>query len=306
MPTEHLDPAQRRTPTLVSVIMPVRNGGDYLSEQLAALARQSYSGPWELVACDDGSTDDSRTLLEQAAERHDWAATIVAGAGEGPGPARNRAIRASSGDLLCLCDADDLVDDEWLSALVDAAGDHDMVAGRLDRNSLNPAVIRQSRSGLRRPVGPVFAASCNLAIWRDSFDDLGAFDPLLRVGEDTELSIRAHLRGLRVGYTCDAVVAYRYRSGLRDLFWQQRRSGRYGRLLRRRYGDRASGLFPPRAHPLRMALWLAPRVPYLVTARRRLWIARLGVMFGDIEGRLASVPPPRPYGACQPVGSPPD
>jgi glycosyltransferase involved in cell wall biosynthesis len=49
-------------PTLVTVVLPVRNGERHLGRQLAALAEQSYPDPWELLVVDNGSTDRSREL----------------------------------------------------------------------------------------------------------------------------------------------------------------------------------------------------------------------------------------------------
>ena len=42
-------------PIDVSVVMPVRNGMPYLAQQLAALARQTYRGRWEVLISDNGT-----------------------------------------------------------------------------------------------------------------------------------------------------------------------------------------------------------------------------------------------------------
>ena len=72
---------------------------------------------------------------------------------------------------------------------------------------------------------PVVAAALrgrarNFAIWADVLRDLGGWSSEYEAGgEDTELSWRAQLAGYRLGFAPDAVVYYRYRSGL----WQTAR-----------------------------------------------------------------------------------
>ena len=47
---------------VVSVVLCVRNGAGTLTRQLAALTRQDFGAPWEVVLVDNGSTDGTRAL----------------------------------------------------------------------------------------------------------------------------------------------------------------------------------------------------------------------------------------------------
>ena len=65
-------PARSGTQTLpahISVVLPILNGEAHLEEQLAALAAQTYAGPWELVAVDNGCTDRSMAIVESWRDR---------------------------------------------------------------------------------------------------------------------------------------------------------------------------------------------------------------------------------------------
>ena len=53
-----------RSPALVSVVVPVRNGGRWIGAQLGALAEQEYVGAWEVVVVDGG-----KSALAQVAGR---------------------------------------------------------------------------------------------------------------------------------------------------------------------------------------------------------------------------------------------
>ena len=59
----------RSSPRSVSVVMPTRNVAETVGGQLAALAAQTYTGDWELVVADNGSTDDTAPVLHRWADR---------------------------------------------------------------------------------------------------------------------------------------------------------------------------------------------------------------------------------------------
>lgn len=271
---------------LVSVILPVRNEARHLPEQLQALSLQSYGDAWQLVVADDGSTDDSLHLIESAARQHGWDLTVLDGPQAGPGPARNAAVARSDGDLLCLCDADDVVSQEWLAALVEASKSADLVVGALDRTTLNDRASVLSRGGAgSTDRTPTFASSCNMAIWRRAFDQLEGFDARYRQGEDVDLSWRAIDAGLRLAHAPDAVVAYRYRSDLRRSFRQAIRMGFASEQLHRAHPTRTGRLSAVEA--VSKVGWLALRAPYVaLPSRRLLWFVQLGGLAGRIAFHL--------------------
>lgn len=102
----------------ISVALCTYNGSRFLEEQLESLAHQSLV-PYELVVCDDGSTDDSLEKVHAFAGRARFRVTVF-GSTERLGPAANfdRAIRSCGGDLIALCDQDDV----WDSAKLETAG----------------------------------------------------------------------------------------------------------------------------------------------------------------------------------------
>lgn len=94
----------------LSVALCTYNGAQYLPEQLDSIARQTRP-PDELVVIDDVSSDATLAILHDFAARVPFAVCIE----QNPhniGSTRNfeRAIRACSGDLIALCDQDDV----WL------------------------------------------------------------------------------------------------------------------------------------------------------------------------------------------------
>jgi glycosyltransferase involved in cell wall biosynthesis len=90
----------------VSVIVPVYNAARYLESALASVQAQTFSD-FEIVVVDDGSTDNSKALLEKLAAR-DPRIRIVSRPNTGIVGALNDALAASRGEFIARMDADDL------------------------------------------------------------------------------------------------------------------------------------------------------------------------------------------------------
>jgi cellulose synthase/poly-beta-1,6-N-acetylglucosamine synthase-like glycosyltransferase len=98
---------------VISVIVPVLNGMPWLAEQLRALVGQECSEPWEVVVADNGSTDETKSVVQEWAARIDKIRLVDASTVRGPGAARNAGARAARGELLAFCDADNVVQPGW-------------------------------------------------------------------------------------------------------------------------------------------------------------------------------------------------
>ncbi len=90
----------------VSVVIPNHNYGRYIIEAIKSALGQSLA-PLEVIVVDNGSTDDSRSILEEF--KHPKVCVIFQ-ENQGQSGARNTAIRAVQGELVAFLDADDV----WL------------------------------------------------------------------------------------------------------------------------------------------------------------------------------------------------
>lgn len=106
---------------LVSVLVSSYQYGEYLGAAIDSVLAQTYPH-LEVVVCDDGSTDDSRAVLERYAQKDPRVVAIVKENG-GQASALNAAFAASRGDVVCFLDADDELHDRRLELLVDALRD---------------------------------------------------------------------------------------------------------------------------------------------------------------------------------------
>jgi glycosyltransferase involved in cell wall biosynthesis len=236
------------TPRL-SVVVACRDAQDVLGVQLAALARQQCPVPWELLICDNGSTDGTVPLALSWADRLPLRIVDASGIA-GAGPARNAGARQARGEWIGFCDADDEVGEGWLSALCTALSQHRFVAGRFEGTRLNSPRTLRSRTldqqdGLQSSspdIGLPHAGAGNLGIHRSVFDEVGGFDPAVRYLQDTDLCWRVQLAGYDLVFIHDLVVHVRLRSTLRGMYRQGRNYGASQASLERRYAGAAARL----------------------------------------------------------------
>ncbi len=112
---------------ILSIIVPVYNAAPYLPETIAAIAAQTR-GDFEAILVDDGSTDESPRIADEAAER-DTRFRVIHKANAGVSTARNTGIAAARGKYLAFVDSDDLIDPTFAEQTVGAAerSDADLV-----------------------------------------------------------------------------------------------------------------------------------------------------------------------------------
>jgi len=90
---------------LVSVLIANYNYGHYIGEAIESVLNQTYQN-FEIVICDDGSTDNSLEVIEQYAKR-DPRIRYIAKENGGIASALNAAFSIARGDIICLLDSDD-------------------------------------------------------------------------------------------------------------------------------------------------------------------------------------------------------
>jgi GT2 family glycosyltransferase len=184
-------------------------------------------------------------------------------------------------------DADDVVGRGWLSAMAAALGDSPFVAGAIEIQRLNSPRVAQTRgTRLTFQAGSYsglfeFAHSCNLGVHRAVFDSVGGFDESLSAGEDIDFSYRCWRRGIPLAYAESAVVHYRYRTTLIELWRQGRSYGRVRPVLRRRFAD--DGLSVPAGNMIRSLGGVFLRLPSIFNSTGRAnWVFATGGVFGEL------------------------
>lgn len=181
---------------LVSVIIPVYNGGNMLANCLSAL-QQSHYEQWECIVVDDGSTDNSIHIARQ------YGARIITGSPVHGGPARARNLGAhiAHGDLLFFLDADVAVQPGTMShAVATMTSDSNLAAcfGSYDDSPTEQNFLSQYRNLLHHYVhqtssvdAGTFWSGCGM-IWHEIFWEVSGFD--------TDTYTRPSIEDIDLGY----------------------------------------------------------------------------------------------------------
>jgi glycosyltransferase involved in cell wall biosynthesis len=276
-------------PEAVSVVMPARNAARTIGLQLEALARQTYRGDLEVVVVDNDSDDDTAAIARSW--RSELPGLVVVGAttGHSVSHARNAGIAAAHNDLVLVCDADDVVDAEWVEQLARVLAGTDVAAGSTldwDGGRLptgDPELFGTGGFGFLPSFG-----GCNFGVRRRVWDALGGFDESLRSGEDVDFAWRAQLAGFALTAAPSAVVFYRVETAPRAVLRKWKHDASYQPALYARF--RADGM-----ERQRVARVLARYVALAVTsyryfsddtATRTAWCRELGRRVGRIRGSI--------------------
>lgn len=107
----------------VSIVMPVYNGEDYVSEALDSLLSQTFQD-FEIICVDDGSTDTSHLILERYRDQNPRI-SVFKQHNAGVSAARNAGVQHANGDYVMFCDDDDLFANNMLETMVGLMEEHD-------------------------------------------------------------------------------------------------------------------------------------------------------------------------------------
>lgn len=118
---------------LISVIVPVYNVEPYLSRCLNSIINNTYKN-LEIICINDGSTDDSLSIL-RSYEKLDDRIKVISKDNGGLSSARNVGLENCIGDFITFIDSDDWIHKEYFSFLlsVQEKGDYDIVVGSYRR-----------------------------------------------------------------------------------------------------------------------------------------------------------------------------
>jgi glycosyltransferase involved in cell wall biosynthesis len=203
----------------VSVILPVRDAASTLEESLLSLRAQTLRDH-EVVAVDDGSTDQSLVLL-RAFAREDSRIRVVASTARGLVPALNLGLESARAPLVARMDADDVARADRLllqARRLDEDPAVDVLATRVSVNEAAPAGMRAyvnwSNTLLthREIAGDVFVESPlvhpSVMMRRRVLQALGGWR-LFEGPEDYDLWLRAHAAGFRFGKLDESLLLWR-------------------------------------------------------------------------------------------------
>ena len=200
----------------VGVVIPVYNGAKYVAQAVDSALSQTLTAG-RVVVVDDGSTDETGTVLESFGNHID----VVRQENRGVSAARNAGAALAGGDHLAFLDADDvwekdklrlqvqLMEEDERTGLVHCATRDIDAEGRVISDVMADGLSGEVADELllfRRPV--ILGGGSGMLVRRPAFDEVGGFDERLSTSADWDFFHRI-TRHYRVGFVPVPLLRYR-------------------------------------------------------------------------------------------------
>lgn len=216
---------------MISIVIPVKDGGQDLVQCLDAIARQKADDEFEVVIVDSGSRDDSVAV----ARSHGADVTEIDPSEFNHGATRNLAASRAKGEILVFISQDaEPVGDDWLQLLTAPLRDDEGLAGVYGRQLARDDAVPPERFFLDFLYGPwprtqsvngrgeldlrtTLFSNVNSAIRHEAWSDFRFPDDII-MSEDQEWSRRVLLDGWKLVYEPAAAVRHSHPYTVRSAF----------------------------------------------------------------------------------------
>ncbi|MCF8342692.1 MAG: glycosyltransferase [Chitinophagaceae bacterium] len=198
---------------MLSFIIPCFNHGHYLSDCLNSIYLQSNPN-WEAIIVNDGSTDDSLTIINKWVAKDNRFYFINKPNG-GLSSARNEGILNAKGKVFCFLDSDDCILPGMCDIILKSINDHKNI--NIFQSSyryiygVNKEVLRVVNPEIRKTLFPDiltfnFGPIHSFFFRREVFAHVNYFDCSLKSAEDWDFLIRVMKSGINDIYFIDKVL----------------------------------------------------------------------------------------------------
>lgn len=193
-----------------SIIVPVYNKAPYIRKALDSIVSQTFRD-WELIVVDDGSTDNSLQVVNEyirdvlcMMSNVSVKIKVISQANAGVATARNRGVKESKGECVAFLDADDWWEKDFLEEMDKLIMDYpdaglygcDYYYLKNGRKKIFPknveGYIDYCRVYADCGVMPIHPSGA--IIPRKVFDEIGGFNPQIKMGEDFILFMQIVLK----------------------------------------------------------------------------------------------------------------
>ncbi len=181
----------------VSVVIPAYNAARFIDDSISSVLSQTYR-PLEIIVVDDGSRDETRTVVERYAKD----VRYIYQDNAGPSAARNHGVREARGDWIAFLDSDDYWEPDHLESLIKHAQLHeDVVLVYCGKKIVDAHGKRldKFKNQTQFPSGWTFSellfanyiSSCSVVMAKRSILlDVGGFNTDIKNSEDYHLWLR--------------------------------------------------------------------------------------------------------------------
>lgn len=194
---------------MISIIVPVYNGSQFIAEALQSIFDQSFKD-YEIVVVDDGSTDETRQIVEKYQDSITYLYQKKAGAGR----ARNLGVEKTNRKFIAFLDADDYWVSDKLEKQYNFLLENDDVDAVFGYTKQVSQTDWKTKEIMEKKTDKLSAAHLpsTMLIRRDSFYQAGFYPLEYQVGEVVDWYLKAQEAGLKMELLPDLVLWRRIHS----------------------------------------------------------------------------------------------
>jgi len=170
----------------ISLVIPAFNEEKNLPRLFETIKNQDFKGTFEIIVVDNNSTDKTAQVAKKLG------ALVVKEKVQGIGPAKNRGCLEAKGEIIAICDADNLLPPSWLSTIWKSLSRSKKIVG-----VTGPIFISEIPKFISYTLKFLYFAflklaqrleGCNMAFRKDAFLKVGGFTEGIKFGEHIDIS----------------------------------------------------------------------------------------------------------------------
>ena len=201
---------------MISVVYPVYNVEKYIELSLQSILNQDFTD-FEIIAVNDGSTDNSLEILEKLASK-DARIRIYNQDNQGVARTRHNALKIAKGEYVCFVDSDDILPENSLSLLYNSliVNDVDISEGNYckvfpDGKVVNYEFPEEKVISTTENLDALFSGKVLHSLWaklykKELFDDAELKEFVFL--EDFCLAVQAMVKAKKIALTSKCVYKY--------------------------------------------------------------------------------------------------
>lgn len=202
----------------ITVITTFFNAESTIKETIESVAKQNYE-PLEYIFVDGMSKDNSLNIVRESVSKFKNV-KIISESDEGIYDGMNKGLKAATGDIIAILNADDTYNLDALKKVKSyfISTNADIVAGTISKFSeVNGSVKKYPRSSMPKlsPTNPYIHHPA-VFVKKSVYDNVGLFDLNYKISADFDFISRAVNYGAKVHYT-DEVLTNMREGGLSDV-----------------------------------------------------------------------------------------
>jgi glycosyltransferase involved in cell wall biosynthesis len=196
----------------VSIIVPTFNRKEMLDGALTGLFNQSYSkNVYEIIVVDDGSTDDTKTLVMNKEKSSLCVLNYMRQENRGPAAARNLGIKYAKGQIIGFVDDDCIPSSTWIENALPYFKDPKIggLVGCTVPIGEPKLKLFKSLHTNKITKNDIAYQTNNMFYRKKVLDEVGGFDLEFWRWQDVDLAHRVLGKGYKIDFGEDVVVQHR-------------------------------------------------------------------------------------------------